>query len=272
MSAPPKDIIALTAKLQRAEEHIFKLQEFWREFRTDDTYPIRSQDTADGAYRMYSLGPVAPIPADVPLITGDAVHNLRSALDHVAYRLVCVGTNSPGPFDSVYFPTGKDAKKFKARIQAIDKWLRPEAIKELTNVEAYGGGQGEILWHIHYLDIIDKHRLLLTVTSLNRFHSMSPAEIARIRHQFAGVLANVPESNDPIMFLKSGTPRLSMEAGDVLDIFPIAEVHEKMEFPIEIAFGEPEIVKRKPVAEFLNQAASSVRRIITLWDSLGLFD
>src|SRR5580704_152309 len=69
MPAPPKDWIALTAKLERAEEHIFNLKEFWNRFR-DKAYPILFQDTPDGTYRMYYLGSVAPIPTDVPSITG----------------------------------------------------------------------------------------------------------------------------------------------------------------------------------------------------------
>jgi hypothetical protein len=126
---------------------------------------------------MYYLGSVAPVPTDVPSITGDAVHNLRSALDHFAYRLVCVGTDSPGPFDSVYFPIGERAREFKVRIRAIRKCLQPDAVKALTEIQAYPSGAGQALWHIHKLDIIDskrqsKHKLdergILLITNAER--------------------------------------------------------------------------------------------------------
>ncbi len=266
MPAPPKDWVALTAKLERAEQHIFNLKEFWNRFR-DDAYPILHQDTPDGAYRMYYLGNVAPIDADIPLIAGDAIHNLRSALDHLAYRLVCVGTDSSGPFDHVYFPTGERPRKFKARVRTIRKCLQPDAVKALTEVQAYPGGAGDALWNLHQLDIIDKHHLLLTLAAQNRFHSMSPAEIAEIRYQFKIPLANIPEANDPFMFLKSGMPRFPLEANTVLDILPISEVHENIQFPIEIAFGEPEIVKGKSVIETLHQTASLVRNMFMLWNN-----
>jgi len=270
MAAPIKDWIRLTAKLERAQEHIFKLKEFWGRFIDGGAYPILSQDVPDRSYRLYYLGSVEAIPADVPLITGDAIQNLRSALDHLAYRLVCVGTQSSGPFEHVYFPIGERPREFKDRIRAIRKCLTPEAVKALTEIKAYPGGTGEIFWQIQCLNNIDKHRLLLTVTSQNRLHSMSPAEIAKVRYQFAGVLQNVPEINDPRMFLKQGVRHLSLEAGHVLDILPISELHENMQFPIEIAFGEPEIVKGKPVVEMLHQTASGIRNIFLAFDNFRL--
>lgn len=271
MPAPPKDWIALTAKLERAEHHIFALREFWGGFIKGGAYPILSQDAWDGSHRMYYLGSVAPIPADVPLIVGDAIHNLRSALDHLAYRLVSVGKQSPGPFKRIYFPIAKSPIEFEAKIRDLKKCLTPSAVSALTKVEAFLGGTGEIYWHIHRLNIIDKHRLLLTVTSQNRLRSMSPGEIAKIRSMFLGVLENIPEANDPKMFLKSGIRHLSLETDHVLDILPISEVHETMHFPIELAFGESE-VNDKPVVEMLQQAATIIRNLFMVFDNSGLLE
>ena len=263
MAAPPNDLNALTAKLERAKEHVFKLKEFWDVFVEGGAYPIRYEDVPDGSYRLYYLGSVEAIPADVPLIIGD---------DHLAYRLACVGTQSSGPFEYIYFPIAKRPGEFEARIEAIRKYLTPDAVKALTQIEAYAGGSGEMFWQIHRLNNIDKHRLLLTVTSQNRLHSMSPAEIATIRYKFAGALKNVPEINNPKMFLKQGVRRLSLETGQIFDIFPMSEVHENMHFPIEIAFGEPEIVKCKPVLEMLHQVATLMHSVFMTFDGLGLLD
>jgi hypothetical protein len=136
VAAPPYDFQALTAKLERAKEHIFNLRTFWGDFVNNDTYPIRFDETPDGFYRMYYLENVAAIPADVPTIAGDAIQNLRSSLDHLAYRLVCVGTKSAGPFSRVYFPIGQTPKEFKTRIRAIQKCLTPNAEKALLEIEA----------------------------------------------------------------------------------------------------------------------------------------
>ena len=37
----------------------------------------------------------APIPVDLSLVIGDAVHNLRSALDHLAWQLVLANGQTP---------------------------------------------------------------------------------------------------------------------------------------------------------------------------------
>jgi hypothetical protein len=272
MGAPPKDLIALTAKLKRAKDHIFHLRERWRAFVDSGAYPIIPQDTPDGDYRIYYLGNITPIPSDIPSIIGDAIQNLRSALDHWAYRLVCVGTKSAGPFDGIYFPIADEPNKLEAKIQAIKPCLADDAVKALRDVQAYPRGHSEVLWQIHTLNNIDKHRLLLTISSLNRQHSMSPAEIAKIRHQFLGVLKDIPEANEARMFLKSSARHISLESGHVLGIFPISQVHDNMHFPIEVAFGEPKIVEGKPVIEMLTQAAHLMHTLLMNFDRLGLLD
>jgi len=163
--APRKDIIALTAKLERAEEHIFNLEEAWAFFIKSDPYPLKSKYNAKTRKHVYRLTHAAPVPPSIPLLAGDAIQNTRSALDHLAYRLVCVGTKSPGPFHDVYFPIGDSAKKFKTGIGRIKKRLRPDAIKPLTDIQAHPRGHGRVLWYLRQLNNIDKHRLLLTVSA-----------------------------------------------------------------------------------------------------------
>jgi hypothetical protein len=272
MAAPPKDSVTLHAKLDRAEEHIRKLQDFWSEFVDGNAYPHESLYDPKIGKHLYRLVTAAPIPVDVPLMTGDAIHNIRSALDHAAYRLVCVGTKSSGPFDRVYFPISDTAKEFKARIRTIKKYLRSDAIKPLTEVQAHPGGHGKLLWHLNKLNNIDKHRLLLTVSAQNRFHSMPPDKVAILRKQFLG-MADIPETSDYRLFLtESQTPSLDLKGGHILGIFSDSEVQEKMHFPIEVAFGEPEIIKGKPVVEFLWLMFQAANTVIMEFDALGLFD
>jgi hypothetical protein len=271
----------LTAKLERAKEHIVNLESAWDRFLGDDGYPIESKDDPNTGNRTFYVGNVKPIPADIPLIAGDAIHNLRSALDHLAYELASICTGGSGPFSELYFPTGKDAASFsenlsraseyKTKATGVVKRLRDDAIKAIRDIEPYGGGKGEIFWQLHKLDIIDKHHLLVTVASVNRFHSMSPAEITKIRTQFLGMLEYVPEKNDPFMFLKqTAIRRFPLEAGDELGTFPKAEVHDNMHFRIEIAFGKPEIVEGKTVIEMLHQAAHMIYGIFMTFSNEGL--
>jgi hypothetical protein len=58
---------------------------------------------------------VRDTPVGVAALTGDVLNNLRSALDHLAYQLVLVGTGDVAPTWRVYFPIADDAKAYHFR-------------------------------------------------------------------------------------------------------------------------------------------------------------
>jgi len=167
----------LESKLEWAKKHIAYLQRFWDTFR-EDAYPILFKDDPQTGDRFYYLGNVSPIDPRIPLIIGDAVHNIRTSLDHLAHQLVFVGTKGKGPFTGVYFPVGADSEEYKAKLERIEERLANGTAEAINAIEPYEGGRGARLWHIHKLDIIDKHKLLLPIGSLNRYRSLSPSQIA----------------------------------------------------------------------------------------------
>jgi hypothetical protein len=259
------------AKLEWAEKQILDLNELWNEFR-EHNYPVESNRDPDTGKYVCRLTDAAPIPSHVNLLAGDAIHNLRSALDHLLYRLVCLGTNSLGPFDKVYFPVGDRPREFKARIRAIKKCLKPPAVERLNEIEAYPGGRGNDIWQMHRLNNFDKHRLLLTVTSQNRSRSSAPERVADIRRKFPG-MENVPAHNDYRLFQTGIPPKIDLKAGDILDILDEAEVQPKMYFPIEVAFREPGIFQgNPPVVETIQRVAGTVRVVIQGFDSADLLE
>jgi hypothetical protein len=93
---------------------------------------------------------------------GDVVHNLRSALDHLANQLVWVGSGEKPGF-RVEFPIAKDAITYeKEKARKVDG-MCPEVIKVIDALKPYKGGN-DMFWRIHELDNIDKHRTLFTYT------------------------------------------------------------------------------------------------------------
>ena len=253
----------LNAKLEWAEIHIYNLQEAWDRF-CKDGYRVASNDDHQTGDRTYYLADVRPIEFPFPLIIGDAVHSLRSALDHLAYHVMSI---TPGitaeTLGHVYFPIGKDAKEYKTAKTRI-KRMRQDAKKAIDDIEPYGGGAGETLWHIHSLDIIDKHKLLIAVGSTNRFQSMAPSRIADTKSKFLGIkLGTYPPAQDAILFRTAPTQMIfPLKTGDILAVIPKSEVNEHMNFTFEIAFGEPEIVRGHPVIETLYRMAEIIRYII----------
>lgn len=100
---------------------------------------------------------------NLSLIAGDAIHNLRSVLDHLAHHLVCIGMNSRGPFSHVYFPIAENRKKYDTTKADFVEGMRKDAKDAIDAEEPYGGGKGRLLWQLHQLDIIDKHRTVYTI-------------------------------------------------------------------------------------------------------------
>src|SRR6478735_5506296 len=79
------------AKLRRAEHHLQVAEGKFAAFR--ERHPIRitvDRDLYQSAYVFRAWDVREPDP-DWALIIGDAAHNARSALDHLAYQLLIVG-------------------------------------------------------------------------------------------------------------------------------------------------------------------------------------
>lgn len=101
------------------------------------------------------------LPFDAIATAGDIVHNLRSALDHLTYQLVIVGSGTE-PGRGVEFPIAKDVTTYEAEKPRKVKGMRRVAIDAIDNLRPYRGGN-DSLWRIHALDNIDKHRTLFSV-------------------------------------------------------------------------------------------------------------
>jgi hypothetical protein len=101
---------------------------------------------------------------DVISLAGDVIHNLRSALDHLANQLALVGcpTLTDKELRQIEFPIAETLKKYEDDKARKVKGMRPEAVKAIDDLKLYKGGN-DPLWRLHELDNIDKHRTLFTV-------------------------------------------------------------------------------------------------------------
>ena len=109
---------------------------------------------------------------DIALITGDAIHNLRTALDYA-----WVGT-----IERLGLPTTKFTKfPFQPDAQALENALKGIGIetvssalfaKFMTEIKPYPAGNSP-LCSIHSVDITDKHKLLVPVVDYSEVKGMS---------------------------------------------------------------------------------------------------
>jgi hypothetical protein len=116
------------AKLERAEVHMVELAERIEDFVQDMTAAGRLMFEFEVHYNsrsrclVYSLSAIEPAPVDWGVVLGDILHNLRSALDHLAWTLVARGkrptdTLSRREQNAVKFPIYKSRQEFNSAIR-----------------------------------------------------------------------------------------------------------------------------------------------------------
>ncbi len=155
-------------KLRRADRHIAELRALLEPVAAIASNSIVSEPDVDPSKLIYRVMDVPPIDPAASVIIGDVLHNLRSALDHLAGQLLFHDSARP-PTRETQFPIYESAvdRKGLPRDVTIKPGIRDKQIlAALKDIQPYARGHepaGEALWIVHQLNIIDKHRLLLTV-------------------------------------------------------------------------------------------------------------
>src|SRR5262245_37154064 len=145
-------------KIERAKQHIADLSGQVDAFLAQNPFKlVTAFEPAKNRVAVRTKAKI-PIPQEFSLLAGDAVHNLRSALDLVMYSFA--KDRSPRP-DKIAFPVSKTAQGLKDTItNAQVQFAGKKVVEAVTALKPYPNGN-EILSGIHELDIRDKHRLLL---------------------------------------------------------------------------------------------------------------
>ncbi len=153
------------AKLVRADEHLQALDVEITDFLELDPYTVRfevDRESAQKVAKIYVNG--EPPAVRWGVMVGDCVHNLRSALDHLAWQFA--GLEPPSKTE---FPIFHDRKEFERRkpgggLYKIRGIKDPEARTLIKAVQpCYSKRQrpkAHPLWSLQSLSNIDKHQVL----------------------------------------------------------------------------------------------------------------
>ena len=266
MLSPVHVLDSLRAKPERASVLIQELDMAITQFHATIPYKVSSQVDQQTKQRTFYAHFTDDVPLDIATVIGNILHDLQSSLDHLAHHLVCVGTGSQGPFPYVYFPIFKSAQAYQTGKSDKIRGMRPEAIKAIDSLEPYFGGSGRVLWDLHKMNNIDKHRLLIPVLGILTAHTMPTSrrehyeKILRERFPAGMVFPLMNAENGPV-FLKDEGPMFA---------WPSADLPDEMQFRIQIAFGEPDVVKGKAVVPTLENMVRIVLEIIEDFEAKGL--
>jgi hypothetical protein len=257
----------VTSKVERSKKHVRDLQAEITGFFKAHPYRITAKRDPQTHRPTYYVASAEPVPDSIALIAGDALQTLMSALDHLAYQLVCVATNDAPPKPGqIYFPIRNTFKEYEAQKCRKMEGAHPDTISAIDNLKPYKGGN-DLLWSMFALNNIEKHRLLFTVGSQAGGVHLSGA--LRL-HDF--IRNTLPEGADEAiahfesanLWLVDSDKGFPLKAGfELFTDLPDAELNPKLKFRFEVALNEPGIVEGKPVVETLHQMTTLVEGIVT---------
>jgi hypothetical protein len=170
------------AKANRAKEHIDSLRRLVDEFRASGPYSLTPEPTETPGRLAYRLRFSKPVPVRISTTIGDALHNLRAALENLAFEVArrsAGGALDPDLEDKSTFPIRKTPELFdaffegkrgllydsraKAAFRSVQPFANLEEAHKLGVALEKSLGE-EYRWdELHRLDTlwnIDKHRRL----------------------------------------------------------------------------------------------------------------
>ena len=252
-------------KVDRAKKHIADLEEGIRQFRDTNPYKVEHRRAPQSRKLIYYVSSVEPTPPNLALIAGDAIQNLMSALDHLAYQLVLSDSNGNPPNPNwIYFPIRDTAADYEAKKSGKMEGLLQDTFDIIDTFKPYKGGN-DTLWALYKLNNIEKHRLLITAGGRFRRMNIGPHISATLRKYMKeidpGTKFEVPDFS---LFLKPADRLFPLEVGKELFIgAPDEEPNENMQFMFDVALNEPQILEAKPLLETVRQMTGIVEDIVS---------
>lgn len=152
-------------KIERANKHISDLENRIRSFPNE--YIVRIKRDAEAGKDFLEHGTVSDtIVVESALIIGDAIHNLKCALDF-AWISTIEKVAPPALSSFAKFPVRDSRYELETALQGREIHTSSPALFDLMvfGIKSYDGGNDSI-WAIHRLDILDKHKLLIPLWNI----------------------------------------------------------------------------------------------------------
>jgi hypothetical protein len=246
MSTRP-DLSSARLKVERAHKHILDIEQWIATFNTMNAHPVMvgvHPETGEnkGSHVRVFKGPMKMPEGNVSCIVGDAVNNLRAALEHVAAAIYIA--RAADPKEST-FPIDRDTESLikQPRYRKIET-VAPDLAPIIADYVG-ADGSGDLFVAMNQMAVADKHRVLITTIGLTKFtvHCIEDEDEPR---EFApGFLYVLPGGKRP-------SPTSVAYAHNERNSQPA----------MEIIFGEGEIFQDKPVIATLHQFVQLVAGLI----------
>ena len=256
------------AKVDRAKEHVDYLKVLSKKFLDSRPYQVYPNHNSQTGECEWFLTKDAAIPAEISLVAGDAIQNLRSTLDHLVWQLIIVNNKIPKP-GVTGFPITETAQEYiTSKIRRKIEGVSQAAECAIDALKPYKAGN-DPLWRLHCMNNIDKHRLILSAASAMALHHLLPSQKREITKIFFG--SNPTATSPPDLtntFIKPATATFPLEVGKKFFSLPESEMENDFTFRLGIAFNEPGIVQGESIVDTVQQLFSLVDNIVNVFAPL----
>lgn len=158
-------------KIKRAKQHVCDFHARMLAFQASDFYSLIVDKDPETGSDIFHYRETKPLPDDLALIVGDALHNLRGALDIALNAAVRSRLGRTNRYTKFTFSETRDKL-----VTAINRGLVHQASKTIADfivdsVKPYNGGN-DALGGMYRLNVLDKHRLLIPVMRVTALHDL----------------------------------------------------------------------------------------------------
>jgi hypothetical protein len=222
---------SVVLKLGRYQEHMEALEQAVKGFLNTEPYAATATMECDGTELVCRWERYQEPPDTLGLIVGDAIHNLRSSLDHMAVALAKAGAEAKGITMTseeearIQFPIVLSDEEFlkqndRGRLAHVDPRARAfiEA-RQPYNDALLLPAAASPLYLLARIDNLDKHRQLPVAGLVTAIHAIAwPKDVQ-----------SVP--------LQRPTPAAGYEPGTEIGRFIFASPKREVEVPVEFNWG-----------------------------------
>lgn len=260
----PLDLI--DDKLLRAGETANELGALVTSFMRSQPVQIEGRVDAAGADTV-RVTSIKETPTRIPILLGEVLQGLRSALDNLMWALVEARGGTPGR--NTFFPIMENEDAYN-RLD-LERQLGPELAAVIGSLQPFKGGN-DSLWQLHHLDIRGKHRALVPVPVA--VHSSDLGIGAKLRKQFGEfqewlVAEGIQKSPSPpppafpAPFFRVSDRQCPLKVGDVVfSALPnTGPSPDQVQMMFELVLHEPPIVAEGSINDLIPSMMKAVKTV-----------
>lgn len=237
-------------KVDRANKHIRDLESAISELEKAGISTIQKDADAGTEFVKHENPKLAEGLLQLSLIAGDAIHNLRVALDYAWFSTL--ERHAPWAVsDHNSFPIRETRENVENALHGIEIDTRCRNLFDVitSDIQPYDGGQNRLVWALHNIDISDKHILLLELTPITGIRGLAMSdESGRV---YDGISLQIQPYKAHIIRTKPGL-----------------KIENEGQFSLNVTIKEAGAFKGFPIFDLLTAFSESVLNILNRLEKL----